>query len=366
MMKLKQAWLNLLYKIIKSNKSTRVEDYIELINVSVTLAPNSTIEEFRNNEYQMRMFYEMYKVFFTNENNFFGHSYKDAIQPPFQLINDPIDSIVHLLNKNKTTRKAILTFTPYDTDKVPCITSIQFLIRDNQLNIIYNSRGEDIYNKFPSDVMCVIEYGKKIANKLKIEIGPITANIASAHIYMKDVKNAYLELQNYLKPTIITGNINKYKEFIDELKNNGIEIKLNEIHLNEIQDTDIEEIAKNKAKVAYNYYGRPVWIDDVSFITEAFDNFPGPFTKYIFKLLNIEDIKILFQNKSKKAKMICTLCSYDGNDYHIVQGENEGYIDFSRQIKQTAMPLNSIFVCNDPMKHRKDAIKKLLTIVKGF
>ena len=38
--------------------------------------------------------------------------------------------------------------------------------------------------------MCVIEYGKKIANKLKIEIGPITANIASAHIYMKDVKNA--------------------------------------------------------------------------------------------------------------------------------------------------------------------------------
>ncbi|MEE3421229.1 MAG: non-canonical purine NTP pyrophosphatase [Succinimonas sp.] len=364
MMKLKQTWLNLLYRIIKSNKSAKIEDYIELENVSVVLAPSSSIEEFYDNEYQLKMFHEMHKVFFSNEENIFGHSYKDAIQPPFQLIKDPIDSVVYLLNKNETTRKAVLTFVPYDSDKVPCITSVQFLIRNKRLNIIYNSRGEDIYNKFPSDAMCVIECGRKIADKLKIKMGSVTANIASAHIYLKDIKNACLEFKKNFKHTILTGNVNKYEKFIDELKDNDIEIKLNEIKLNEIQSIDIEEIAKNKAKSAYDYYGRPMWVDDVAFMTEAFDNFPGPFTKYFFKILDIEDIKMFYQNKSKKAKMICTLCLYDGNNYHIVQGENEGYVDFSRPIKQIAMPLNSIFISSDPMKHRKDAIQKLLSTIR--
>ena len=130
----------------------------------------------------------MRKVFFSEQNNAFGHNYRMAMRTPCEKTSDPVEAMSRLLEKNPTTRKAVLTFIPYGDEKIPCINSIQFMIRNNMLDIVYNARGQDIYRKFPCDAMCMAEYAVDVAKMIGIRLGNAAGNISSAHIYMKDLE----------------------------------------------------------------------------------------------------------------------------------------------------------------------------------
>ena len=361
---LKDAWLYLLNKILYSETSCQVEDYIECVNETVTFSLDKDIYELKGNEKIFLDYSEMHKVFFSEDENIFGHSYKTAIIGPIPNQKDPINSIVTLLRKNPTTRKAILTFIPYGTEKVPCITSIQFLIRNNQLNLIYNSRGQDIFRKFPCDAMCIAEFGFKVIDELKLNPGIISANIASAHIYNHDIENAKI-LISKKNNVILTGNALKYQPLLNLLEANNIELLVKKMDLPEIQSLNILDVAKSKAKIAYEQLGKSVWIDDVSLLSEAIPHFPGAYTKDIFKIFEISDLKEIFKNKSKKASLICTLCQYDGKDFSIIQGFVDGELDFDNEIEDVRMPLNSVFKTKDLKSHRQYAIENLIKFIKG-
>lgn len=118
------------------------------------------------------------------------------------------------------------------------------------------------------------------------------------------------------------------------------------------------EVISAKAKSAYDLLSRPIWVDDSCLITEAYEDFPGPLTKYILKAPGISGLKSLFYGKSKKAKMVCLMACNDGNETRIVRGEADGTLDLDNPILDPAMPLNSIFKCEFPMKHRLDAMEK--------
>ncbi|MDR3125545.1 MAG: non-canonical purine NTP pyrophosphatase, partial [Candidatus Nomurabacteria bacterium] len=77
--------------------------------------------------------------------------------------------------------------------------------------------------------------------------------------------------------TLITGNLNKVVEFERLL---GFEFGHQEIDLPEIQTTDVREVVRHKARLAYEKLGRPVLVDDSGFTIEAWGELPGAFIRW--------------------------------------------------------------------------------------
>jgi thymidylate synthase len=127
---------------------------------------------------------DMRKVFFTNEPNRFGHSYRSCWRGPFG--KNDLSDVINLLKEQPSTKRALLAFVDLTGKKVPCISAIHFLIRQGRLDISYFARGQDVYLKFCADAICVYDFGVMVSAALGIRIGTITGTISSAHIYRKD------------------------------------------------------------------------------------------------------------------------------------------------------------------------------------
>lgn len=191
-MTLKQAYIELLNRILKNDCS--VENYLENMGEHISFSFNN-IEEVENDKQICADIDEMRKVFFTSLSNKFGHSYGDAIITPIQNERNAVEAIIKKLSDNLETRNAVLTFSPYGNFKIPCISVVQFLVRNNTLNIFYTARSQDIFKKFPLDAVCIADMGKQVAKRLNLRLGSVYANIISAHIYQQDKEN----VQKFLK-----------------------------------------------------------------------------------------------------------------------------------------------------------------------
>ena len=184
---LKQVWYDLMSEVLTFG--VIVEDYYEKLGINVQFGFDD-IDELLLDERIKADTLEMEKVFFSNEANIFNHSYSKTILTPYPSNNSPIDAICKLLKNNISSRKAVLIFAPYGEEKVPCITSIQFVVRQNVLYVFYTSRSQDIYRKFPCDAICIASYAKQVAQKLNLGLGHISANIVSPHIYIENKTEA--------------------------------------------------------------------------------------------------------------------------------------------------------------------------------
>lgn len=361
-MNLFNAWLFIMQSILNSTMSEVVEDYIELRNYSISFT-SENCEELLTDKRIMNDYEEMRKVFFSQEENIFGHNYSKTLIGPKMGKETAIEDIIQLLRKSQMSRKAVLTFLPYGDEKVPCINVIHFLLRNNKLEISYFARGQDIYRKFPCDAMCIIEYGRLIAKKLDVEISYITATITSAHIYQKDIDVAKKTIQKgYGKKVILTGNVKKYAAYDDVLRRNNISLMVSDCEIPEIQAANSLTVVKSKAKAAFEMLGFPVWVDDVELRLKAYKDFPGAYTKSVFKQIGVDGLKALLNQKSHEATIVCRMCSFDGGSYRIFEGRNEGILDFEKDISDEKMPLNSIFIGEGTMIHRERALEKLIKL----
>lgn len=111
--------------------------------------------------------------------------------------------VVKKLIQDKNSRQAVLNI--YDIKKeagykgkdVPCTTNLNFIIRDNKLNLIVNMRSNDAILGMPYDIFNFTMAQEIIANTLGIDVGFYIHNPISLHYYLKDrdkleaiVKNA--------------------------------------------------------------------------------------------------------------------------------------------------------------------------------
>ena len=103
-----------------------------------------------------------------------------------------IDYIVNKLKNEMNSRRALaITWNPYiDIDEndnyksVPCLQYIQFLIRDNKLEMSVMFRSNDILLAYHSNIIGLIVLGEMVAEKLRIKLNKYTHYIVSAHIYI--------------------------------------------------------------------------------------------------------------------------------------------------------------------------------------
>lgn len=147
------------------------------------------------------------------------------------------------------------------------------------------------------------------------------------------------------KLTFVTGNKAKAR---DTQKILGFPIIVKNAELDEIQELDLEKVAVHKVLQAYRKFKTPVFIDDVGFYIKAWNNFPGPFIKWILKagegnasLL----LKMLEGEKQRQADAKLVVAYHDGNNIHIFLGKITGVVsDKIRGENNFSFGWDSIFI----------------------
>lgn len=105
-----------------------------------------------------------------------------------------LDEVLKVLQKDPSSRKAVLsiidpTLNKLETKDLQCTIAIQFLIRNNKLQMTVFMRSNDIYFGFPYDSIYFITLQTWLAKQLNIEIGSYIHHATSMHVYKRDIPN---------------------------------------------------------------------------------------------------------------------------------------------------------------------------------
>jgi XTP/dITP diphosphohydrolase len=121
---------------------------------------------------------------------------------------------------------------------------------------------------------------------------------------------------------LATGNKGKIKEISDIL---GIQLKHADIEVDEVQSMDLEYVARKKAESAFKILKKPLIVDDVGVYLSAWNNLPGPFVKYFYKLMGLPKLlKIMKKEKDRNLIVQCAVAYHDGKNIHTFLGIVKG------------------------------------------
>lgn len=124
---------------------------------------------------------------FLNKHGKFEYTYNDRIVVSLRKVIDE-------LKRNPDSRQAIISIWEPFIDsgglggkyRVPCSIYYQILVRNNQVNIIYNQRSADVVTHFGNDVYLAWQLMSHVADQLEMPEGYLFHNIGSLHAYKKD------------------------------------------------------------------------------------------------------------------------------------------------------------------------------------
>lgn len=102
---------------------------------------------------------------------------------------DQWEIIKKLLQTNPSTRQAILhikeprNLIENPTKDVNCTLTLQFILRNNKLDLIVNMRSNDIWLGLPYDLFNFTCMQIQMAMELDVEVGTYYHNVGSLHLY---------------------------------------------------------------------------------------------------------------------------------------------------------------------------------------
>ena len=188
-----------------------------------------------------------------------------------------------LLKEDKDSRQAIIHLhTPNDkkTKDEVCTLSLQFLIRDNKLNMITTMRSNDIVLGFTYDVFAFTMLMEMMANELNVELGTYYHNAGSMHIYENKFSLLEKHTMSELRPMEpFEYEVSDFETLVD------IEEEIREymeiIRVKKISQLRKFEIAEKLKKKIFEY-------------NKSFDNlFKFATFSFIMKACNCLDIRII-------------------------------------------------------------------------
>lgn len=116
-----------------------------------------------------------------------GYSYAQRLYSYNNI--DQIQEVVNTLNKNPFSKSATISLLLYDEDKkhTPCLTTLDFKIRDDTLIITASFRSQDIGKKMYGDALELTKIGNKMIQSIPAKEIVLILAISSAHIYVDDI-----------------------------------------------------------------------------------------------------------------------------------------------------------------------------------
>lgn len=115
--------------------------------------------------------------------------------------NNQVKTVIDLLSKGKrqTSRRAVIQlFDASDLFEkfkdIPCTCTLQFIIRNDKLNLLVNMRSNDAYLGLPHDVFAFTMLQELIARSIGVDVGVYKHCAGSLHLYKRhhDKAKAYL------------------------------------------------------------------------------------------------------------------------------------------------------------------------------
>lgn len=124
----------------------------------------------------------------------------------------------------------------------------------------------------------------------------------------------------------VTGNNRKIKEATDTLSPMGIDFTTQSIDMHEIQSSNSEEIAKAKARSAYETLKSPVVVSDTSWEIPALGGFPGGYMKDVASWWTAEDwLAVMSRHDDKRIVCMEHVAYCDGETLKHFSYHYEGY-----------------------------------------
>jgi XTP/dITP diphosphohydrolase len=108
----------------------------------------------------------------------------------------------------------------------------------------------------------------------------------------------------------VTTNIHKFKEAREILTKQGIAIAMIKMKAIEIQEEDLEEIAKASVLDATKKCRLPVIVEDAGLFIKSLNGFPGPYSSYVYKTLGVEGVLKLMENVGDKEAEFRSVVAY--------------------------------------------------------
>lgn len=120
-----------------------------------------------------------------------GGTIHGAYGPRFFRMRGQVDqfaNVERLLRERSGSRRAVVQlFNAEDISEhykeVPCTTTIQFLLRENGLNMSVTLRSNDAYWGLPHDFFCFTMLQEMMARRLGSDIGEYYQYVGSMHVY---------------------------------------------------------------------------------------------------------------------------------------------------------------------------------------
>jgi XTP/dITP diphosphohydrolase len=129
-----------------------------------------------------------------------------------------------------------------------------------------------------------------------------------------------------VKLAVVTGNPHKAREVAAYLAG-VIEVEHVAMECPEFRNSDVGEIAKGKARFAYETLRRPLIVDDTAFCIDALKGFPGPYAAYVLDTLgNTGILKLMEGVTNRNARFITAIGYADSEGIRVFRGEIEGNI----------------------------------------
>lgn len=130
------------------------------------------------------------------------------------------------------------------------------------------------------------------------------------------------------KIIFVTGNPHKVKEAGDILSHAGITVEQNNCGYPELQEDNLEAIAKFGAEWAANKLNHEVMVDDSGLFIDALGGFPGPYSAYVFDTLGNERILKLMEGETNRSAVFKCAIGYcrPGEEALVFSGEVKGEI----------------------------------------
>lgn len=132
----------------------------------------------------------------------------DGIRYPWGDLND----VVNLLIDRPGTRQAYLpVWFPEDTgavagQRVPCTLGYHFLVRNNQLKIVYYIRSCDFYRHFRDDVYLAARLGQWVGQQVGASATKLVMHISSMHVFSAERERLTTDLGviRYKESTVVS------------------------------------------------------------------------------------------------------------------------------------------------------------------
>jgi thymidylate synthase len=101
-----------------------------------------------------------------------------------------LEDVIELLQRRKDTRRAVVQiFEHSDLENrvdVPCTTSMQFLLREDRLDLVVTMRSNDAFLGLPHDVFAFTMIQEIVARRLGAKLGRYVHFVGSMHAYERD------------------------------------------------------------------------------------------------------------------------------------------------------------------------------------